>query len=141
VIKLIPSRQCDDQISGHRNWLQSAIGIPSLKSDVLLVLDCYVDGFSRGGVEEPITFLDFGSPWTRYGIIGAGYSHNSSGPGGFSNHFMSTLEDLARSGQVVNCASVMRKLMEERRTFEDDMEPVFRGNHGMCSIILTPILG
>jgi len=91
-------------------------------------------------VEEPITILDTGSPWTRYGIIGAGYFHSSSSPGVFSKHFMSALEDLARSGQVVNFASVKRKLMEKQGTFKDDMEPAVRGNHGMGSIILTPIL-
>ncbi|KAI9766978.1 MAG: hypothetical protein M1839_004654 [Geoglossum umbratile] len=133
-------RQFDDQISGHRNWLQIAIGIPNLASDVLIVLDCYVEGFSRGSAEEPISILFDDPPWARYGIISAGYSHSSSGPGGFSGRFMSTLEDLAHSGQLVNCASVMRKFMEERCTFEDDIEPVFMGNHGKASIILAPIL-
>lgn len=59
----------------------------------------------------------------------------------FQSIFMSALEDLARPGNLVNCAAVMRKLGEEQRKFEDDMKPVLQGNHGMGSIVLTPILG
>jgi hypothetical protein len=117
------------------------IGIPNLISDVLIVLDCYVDVFSEGSLEEPISILfDDNIPWTRYGIIGAGYSHSSSSPGEFSRRFMSTLEDLARSGQLVNCASIMRKFMEQRSSFEGRMKPVHTGNHSSGSIILVPIL-
>ena len=140
IIKLTPNRQYDDQISGHSNWLQSVIGIPNLTSDVLLVLDCYVEAFSRGDVEEPITHLfDDECRWARYGIIAAGYTQNSVSPGGFSDCFLSTLEDLALSGQLVNCAFVIRKLREGRRAFGDGMEPVVMGNGSRGSIILAPI--
>jgi hypothetical protein len=140
IIKLTPNRQYDDQISGHRNWLQSVIGIPNLTSDVLLVLDCYVEAFSRGDVEEPITHLhDDEHHWARYGIIAAGYTQNSVSPGGFSDCFLTTLEDLALSGQLVNCAFVIRKLREGRRAVGDGMEPVVMGNDGSGSIILAPI--
>lgn len=44
--------------------------------DVLIVLDCYMNVFSEGGVGELITILDSGSLRTRYGIIGAGYLHS-----------------------------------------------------------------
>jgi hypothetical protein len=83
IIKLILNRQYDDQISGHHNWLQSVIGIPNLTSDVLLVLDCYVEAFSRGAVEEPITHLHRDDcPWARYGIIAAGYAPTQVVQGG-----------------------------------------------------------
>jgi hypothetical protein len=140
IIKLIPNRQYDDEISGHRNWLQSIIGIPNLTSDVLLVLDYYVEAFSRGVVEEPITHLsddDYG--WARYGIIAAGYTQNSASPGGLLDCFTSTLEDLAHSGQLVNCAFVIKKLREGRHAFEDGMELVVIVNGGSGSIILAPI--
>jgi hypothetical protein len=138
-IKLISSPQYDNQISNHFNWLQSVIGIPNLTSDVLLVLDCYMEAFTGGGVEETITYL-YGNdcPWARYGIIAAGYAQNSVGPGGFSGCFMSTLEDLAHSGQLVNCTFVIRKLREAQRACEDDMELLLRGNDGRGSIILAP---
>jgi hypothetical protein len=140
IFKLIPNRQYDDQIRGHHNWLQSVIGIPNLTSDVLLVLDCYVEAFSKGDVEEPITHLfDDNYPWARYGIIAAGYTRKSDSLGGFSDCFMSTLEDLAHSGQLANCAFVTRKLREGRRAFEDVMELVVTGNDGSGSIILAPI--
>jgi hypothetical protein len=109
-------------------------------SDVLLVLDCCVAAFSRGAVEEPITHLfEDNCAWARYGIIAAGYTQNSASPGGFSDCFMSTLADLAHSGQLVNCAFVIRKLREGRRVFEDGMELVVMGNDGRDSIILAPI--
>jgi hypothetical protein len=131
IIKLTQHRQYVDQISSHKNWLQSVIGIPNLTSDVLLVLDCYVEAFSRGEMEEPITHLyDENKRWARYGIIAAGYTQNSVNPGGFSDCFLSTLEELAPSGQLVNCAFVMRKLREERLAVGDGMEPVVMGNDG-----------
>jgi hypothetical protein len=52
---------------------------------------------------------------------------------------MSTLEDLAHSGQLVNYAFAIRKLREGRRAFEDGLEPVVMGNDGSGSIILAPI--
>jgi hypothetical protein len=100
TIKLIPSRQYDDQISGHSNWLQSVIGIPNPTSDVLLVLDYYVEAFSRGDVEKLITHLsDNEYRWARYGIIAAGYTQNSLSPGEFSDCFLSTLEDLFKTAR------------------------------------------
>ncbi len=140
IVKLTPNRQYDNQISGHNNWLQSVIGIPNLISDVLLVLDCYVEAFSRGDVEEPISHLsDDEYRWARYRIIAAGYIQNSVSPGRFSDYFMSTLEDLALSGQLVNCAFVIRKLREGRRALGDVMGAVVTGNDGSGSIILAPI--
>jgi len=99
-----------------------------------------VKAFSRDDVEEPITHLsDNEYHWARYGIIAAGYTQNLASPEGFSNCFLSILEDLALSGQLVNCAFVIRKLREGRRAFEDGMELVVMGNDGNDSIILAPI--
>jgi hypothetical protein len=98
-----------------------------------------MEAFSRGGVEEPITHLsDNDCPWAQYRIIAAGYAQNSISPGVFSDCFMSTLEDLAHSGQLVNYAFVIRKL-KGRRAFEDSIELVVIGNDSSGSIILTPI--
>ena len=108
-------------------------------SDVLLVLDCYAEAFPKGGAEEPITILSGGHPWARYGIIAAGYAQSSVSPGTFSDYFVSALEDLAPSGQLVNCSFIMRKLIEEQCAFEDIMEPMLVGNYGLDSIVLTPI--
>jgi hypothetical protein len=75
IVKLTPNRQYDNQISGHKNWLQSVIGIPNLISDVLLVLDYYVEAFSRGDVEEPISHLSNDEyRWAWYRIIATGYT-------------------------------------------------------------------
>jgi hypothetical protein len=91
-------------------------------------------------VEEPITHLSGDDcPWARYQIITAGYAQNSASSGGFSDCFMSTLEDLAHSGQLVNCVFVIKKLREGRRAFEDGMDPVVMGKDGSGSILLAPI--
>jgi hypothetical protein len=52
---------------------------------------------------------------------------------------MSVLEDLTHSEQFVNCAFVIRKLMETLGEFEGDMKPGFMGNYGKSSIILAPL--
>jgi len=129
--------QCDDLISGHRNWLQLVLGIPNLTSDVLLILDCYVETFAAG---ETITHLSNDNcPWARCEIITAGYAQNSANPGRFSDRFMSTLEDLAHSRQLVNCDFVRKKLMEGRGAFKYGMVPVVMWKKGIGSIILAPI--
>lgn len=76
VAKLIARSQDDDHISCYRDWLPSVIETSHLMLDVLIVLDCYMNVFSEGGVGELITILDSGSLRTRYGIIGAGYLHS-----------------------------------------------------------------
>ena len=140
VIDLTPTSGWDGQVIDRHNWLQGAIGIPTLSSDALIVLDCYVNEFTRGDAEQPISILDFGAPWTRYGIIAAGYSLSSSDPGRFSEHLMSILESLSSSGQFVNCATVMKQLAEHGRPREDDVNPSIRGLRGVGSIIMTPIV-
>ena len=140
TIKLMRNRKYYDDICVQQNWLQSVIGIPNLTSDVLLVLDCYVEEFSRRTLEKPITHLfDKKCPWARYGIIAAGYARALGSPGAFSDCFISTLEDLAHSGRLVNCASVMTKLREGPCAFEDGMKPIVMGNDGGGVIILAPI--
>lgn len=116
------------------------IGIPNLTSDVLLILDCYVEVLAEGSREPSLQYLfDDSIPWARYGILVAGYSSNSSHEGRFSSHFMSVLRDLAHSEPLANVASVMRNLMEEQRSFDNDPMPIYLGNDGTGSIILSPI--
>jgi len=136
AIKLIPSLLYNANISNHYNWLQSALEFPHLTSDVLIVLDCYVD-FSRWGMRELITHLNNNNcPWARYGVITAGHDGNWVIPGTFSRSFMAILTDLAYSGPLMNCASIIRKLVETQYT-----EPVMMGNLGSGSIILAPLRG
>jgi hypothetical protein len=109
-------------------------------SDVLLVLDCYIEEMSGGEFEE-IKYLSLNDwSWARYGLIFAGYAEESIRPGRFSDYFMSIFEDLAHSEQLVNYRLVARKLMERPGLAEGGMEPIFTGNNGKDNIILAPII-
>jgi hypothetical protein len=143
-LKLTLSGQYNDQALTHANWLQSAIGIPNLTSDVLLILDCYIESVSE---EEQISYLyDDTHAWARYGIIFARYAQGSDRPGKLSEYLISILEDLAYSGrlepdhELVNCDLVVRRLMETLGAVEDYVPPVFMGNDCKGSIVLAPIL-
>jgi len=95
-----------------------------------------VEDFSRWGMMESITHLN-NCPWARYGVITAGHAGNWVIPGTFSRSFMAILTDLAYSGPLMNCASIIRKLGETRYT----KRPVIMGNDGSGSIILAPLQG
>ena len=58
-----------------RSWLSNMIGIPSLDSDVLVVLDCFVEGLVGPDEPDNIHFvLDDDYSWARYLLLFAGYA-------------------------------------------------------------------
>ena len=96
-----------------------------------------MEDFSIWGMREPITHLNNNNcPWALYGVIAAGHAWNWVVPGTFTSNFMAILIDLAYSGPLMNCASIVRKLREAQYT-----EPVIMGNDGSGSIILAPLRG
>ncbi|KAH0558451.1 hypothetical protein GP486_004897 [Trichoglossum hirsutum] len=137
----------NEQIFDHADWLQNVIGIPNLTSDVLLILDCYMEGLSgdNSGNERISYVFDDDYAWARYGIIFAGYTQKSIRPGKLADHLMSTLEDLTYSEQpeamhgLVDCNFVVSKLTDTLRGVEDGMTPMFMGSDSGGSIVLAPI--
>ena len=137
MIKLISSIDGYSYTILHSStWLQRAIGLPNSASDVLIVLDCFIDAPASG----PSSLPDGLRPSARYGIVGADYSSPSIGPPLFSKHVMRALEHPARSSQAANWHSVRNRIEQELRLSRDPVELVVKGNEGMGSIILTPIL-
>ena len=130
----------------HADWLQILIRIPNLISDVLLVLDCYIEDLSDINTDEKkISFLsDDDYLWARYAIIYAGYTQKSARPGKLSDHLTSVLEGLAHSDTfyaregLITSSFVIRKLTTSLR-FESEMEPTILGNDGRNSVVLVSI--
>jgi hypothetical protein len=136
------------------NWLQSAIRIPNLTSDVLIILDCFIGGLSTGDVGgEAICYLlpDCDHSWARYGIILAAYSETGIryNHTAFSGSLMLTLEDILpfHPGEYdpafpesrykpTHCNTVVNELQWYIEGAKDPMSAVFFGDSG---IILSPI--
>ena len=137
-----------DRSFHHTDWLLALIGIPQLTSDVLLVLDSYLEGVSESTSEEKqITHLvDDDYAWARYAIIFADYTQRSSPAGGLSDHLVFVLKDLAQSDTfyaregLINSSFIFNKLQRMLRQ-EDQMRPALFGNDGRGSIVLAPLSG
>lgn len=75
------------------------IGIPELESDVVLVLDCFVEDLVGPDPPTNIGFvLDDDNLWARFLLLFAGYTEPSTLPGRLSDKLMSLLEELATWG-------------------------------------------
>ena len=79
------------------------IGIPNLHSDVLVVLDCFVEWLLRPDAPDNIHFmLDQDYSRARYLLLFAGYAEPSTQPGKLSDRLMSLLEELAISKRFMH---------------------------------------
>ena len=74
----------------HAGWLSLMIGIPQLESDVLVVLDSYIEKLVGPDSIQNIQFLlDDDNDWARYLVLTAGYASPSAVPGRSSDRLMS----------------------------------------------------
>lgn len=126
-------------------WLPNMIAIPQLQSDVLVVLDCFVEGLAGPDVQENISFLlDDDDSWARYLLLFAGYTNPSTAPGRMSQKLMSLLEELAiskrfyaREGLITS--QILREKLEREVRFDDDLNLHWFGNDGKDFIHLSPL--
>lgn len=127
-------------------WLSIMIGIPQLNSDVLVVLDCFVEGLvGPDSPEKNIPFiLDDDNSWARYLLLFAGYANPSAVPGRLSDKLMSLLEELATSKRFyaregLITSQIIRQKLEKEVRFDDDLDLCWFGNHGKDFIHLSPL--
>ncbi|KAI4204538.1 MAG: hypothetical protein LQ350_001088 [Teloschistes chrysophthalmus] len=114
-------------------------------SDVLVVLDCFVEGLAGPDVQENISFLlDDDDSWARYLLLFAGYTNPSTAPGRMSQKLMSLLEELAiskrfyaREGLITS--QILREKLEREVRFDDDLNLHWFGNDGKDFIHLSPL--
>ncbi|KAL9582028.1 MAG: hypothetical protein Q9212_003544 [Teloschistes hypoglaucus] len=117
------------------SWLPSMIGIPQLESDVLVVLDCFVEGLVGPDVPEDMHFVsDDDYSWARYLLLFAGYTNPSATPGKMSQKLMSLLEGLATSKRFyaregLITSQILQQKLEEEVRFDDDLNLHWFGNH------------
>lgn len=143
-LSLMP-RYSDDNFH-HADWLEALIQIPQLTSDVLLVLDCYLEGLTESNAERKTisTLFDDDYLWARYAIVFAGYTQRSSSPGGLSDPLIDVLKDLAQSDrfyareELINSKFVFNELQKKLR-WKNLMSPALFGNDGVGSIVLAPL--
>ncbi|RYC57163.1 hypothetical protein CHU98_g9044 [Xylaria longipes] len=120
-----------------QDWLSLALGIPMLRSDVLVILDCYWAKLSDDDSAD-FGFLDVGDSWARYAVIFAGYEDEAFSLGQFSEDFISILEHLAHSVGDFNALSSCQAVIEELKA-RGHVHPEGRGTTGSASIILAPL--
>lgn len=123
-------------------WLSSALGIPNLYSDVLVILDCHLAGLSEDE-NSSISFLAGGHDWARYGVLFAGYDQAVSPPGQFSERLIKVLQNLADStggrATLNSCIDIFRELRRLPEQLEDNGRPEWRGSVGAASFVLSPL--
>lgn len=127
------------------SWLSTMIGIPQLNSDVLVVLDCFVEELVGPDPPEDIRFvLDDDNSWARYLLLFAGYTNPSAMPGRLSDKLMSLLGNLAtskifyaREGLITS--QMLRQKLEKEVRFDDDLDLHWFGNDGKDFIHLSPL--
>ena len=118
---------------------------PQLESDVLVILDCFLEGLVAPEASDNITFLaDDDNSWARYLVLFAGYSNPSTVPGRLSNKLMSLLEELATSGRFyaregLITSRILREKLEMEVNFDHDMDLCWFGNDGKDFIHLSPL--
>ena len=128
-----------------RSWLQQMIGIPELESDVVLVLDCFVEDLVGPDPPTNIGFvLDDDNLWARFLLLFAGYTEPSTLPGRLSDKLMSLLEELATSGRFyaregLITSRMLREKLETKVQFDDDLELHWFGNDGKDFIHIAPL--
>ena len=127
------------------DWLSKMVRIVQLSSDVLMVLDCFVERLVGPKAPDNITFsLDDDSSWARYLLLFAGYTNPSVVPGRLSDKLMSLLEELATSNRfyaregLVTSRMIRQKLEKEVR-FDDDLKLRWFGRDGKDFIHLSPL--
>ncbi|KAI8954429.1 heterokaryon incompatibility protein-domain-containing protein [Xylaria longipes] len=120
-----------------QDWLSLALGIPMLRSDVLVILDCYWAKLCDNDSAD-FGFLDVGDNWARYAVIFAGYEDEAFSLGQFSENFISILEHLAHSVGDFNALSSCQAVIEELKA-RGHVHPEGRGTTGSASIILAPL--
>ena len=118
------------------SWLSLMIGFPQLNSDVLVMLDCFVEGLVGPDPPETIRFLlaDDNS-WARYLLLFAGYANPSAVPGRLSDRLMSLLEALATSKRFyaregLITSQIIRHKLEKEVRFDDGLDLCWFGNDG-----------
>ena len=127
------------------SWLSTMIGIPHLDSDVLVVLDCFVEELVGPDPPENIHFvLDDDNSWARYLLLFAGYANPSAVPGRLSDKLMSLLEELATSKRFyaregLITSQILRQKLEKEVRFDDDLDLCWFGNNGKDLIHLSPL--
>jgi hypothetical protein len=130
------------QIFSPQNWVSTALGIPNLVSDVLVILDCYWAGLFDDR-NSSMSHLRGGHDWARYGVIFAGYTDETLPVGRFSEHFINALRHLAHSVEDRDSLANIRDVFGEvRRIIEqsgDSVQPDWRGERGATSLTLAPI--
>ena len=121
------------------------LAIPELKSDVFIVLDCFVEALVGPDALENILFLlDDDYSWARYLLLFAGYTSPSTRPGRLSYRLMTLLEKLATSGRfyaregLITSKNLREKLGKEIRN-DDDLDLRWFGNDGKDLIHLSPL--
>ena len=84
------------------NWLSMMIHFPYLDSDVLVVLDCYVEEVAGTASLENITFLlDDDNSWARYLVLFAGYTNPSARPSKLSEILVSLLGETMEAPSAI----------------------------------------
>lgn len=127
------------------DWLSKMIRIPELNSDVLVVLDCFVERLVGPNSPENISFvLDDDYSWARYLLLFAGYANPSAVPGRLSDRLMSLLEELATSNRFyaregLITSQMLRQKLEKEVRFDDDLDLHWFGNDGKDFIHLSPL--
>lgn len=124
-----------------QDWLSTALGIPNLLSDVLVILDCYWAGLAEEN-SEAIQYLQ-DNDWARYGILFAGYDDELYPLGRFSEYLIGVLQVLTQSvnkpDTLVNCGKILADVSRVMKLSEENACPDWRGNSRLDSFILAPI--
>jgi hypothetical protein len=121
------------------------IGIPELESDVVLVLDCFVEELVGPDPPTNIHFvLDDDYSCARFLLLFAGYTEPSTLPGRLLDRLMSLLEELATSGRFyaregLITSRMLRKKLEREVRFDDGLELHWFGNDGKDFIHIAPL--
>ena len=130
----------------ERGWLSELICFPQLVSDVLVVLDCFLEGLSGPDSPENIQFLsDDDYSWARYSLLIADYAKPSTVPGRLSNQLMSLLEELATSKRFyaregLITSGILQQMLGREVKFDDDLVDLhWFGNDGVKFIHLSPL--
>ena len=127
------------------SWLSDMINIPYLDSDVLIVLDCFVEELIRPDAPDNIPFvLDGDNSWARYLALFAGYTNPSTILGRLSKILMSLLEELATSRRFyaregLITSKILREKLEREVRFENDLNLCWFGNDNKDFIHLSPL--
>jgi hypothetical protein len=121
------------------------IGIPTLDSDLLVVLDCFFEGLVGPDAFDEIGILQGDEySWARYLLLFAGYPTPSTMPGKLSGKLVSLLEELASSSRFyaregLITSGILREKLEREVKFDGDLDLRWFGNDGKDLIRLSPL--